>query len=36
MAMVHIARPAVPPAKITALTLRSFESAGVNHFFVTS
>jgi hypothetical protein len=36
IAIVHIATPAVPPAKITALRLRSFESAGVNHFFVTS
>jgi len=36
MAMVHIATPAVPPAKMIALKLRSFESTGINHFFVTS
>jgi hypothetical protein len=36
MAMVHIATPAVPPAKMIALKLRSVEPAGVNHFFVIS
>ena len=36
MAIVHIATPAVPPAKMTALKLRSFESTGVSHFFVIS
>jgi len=34
--MVHIATPAVPPARMTALKLRSVEPAGVSRFFVTS